>query len=596
MATLRPAERTTIERFLGMSGGYVLDLGNAAFREFVRDSTGRDIECGAYDSGSNSKARRLRKFFEVEPDETIGGLLRDLAEHRSAAVTPAERDDGFLRDLESVQATAARLRLPDHPLNEPAKIQLSVPYGGGPESTGEPMLLEDGTNLPEGTDYAQTVEIDGGYLVPAEHAETAHWQDQLAHLRDRLRAYREGARPVRAWLSQRNTPLPGPATAPAELRKTYSAESRQALEGFSGCRLEHAAPLRALRGGMLPTLFPFKGRHGVDITYPNGTAVPMRLGLHRQLAFFNGSNAVSEDRPLRWAALHEILRDCGKLLPKLPAGHLCAIWKAWGGTIPRYKQPNARWMEAVFEHGWGRSHGGDGAAPLRAAYDESGYCSVVLHGSGRFPHVPPSSRLDPRLNVPHYWGYPAEWHSKIDDVAAESLDLLDWMMTFDPPAAEPGPLNLFISYSHEDEGFREDLGTVINPLERARLGKVWHDRRLLPGQNLDSVIDAKLGEVDVFIYLLSRHFLGSNYCLDELDKGLARARAGQAVVVGVAVRKCDPGDHIPDELLRLPKDGLPVNDWGDADHAWADVSKNLRLLLQKLTTSPKPWTDFAPHA
>ena len=576
-----------------MGGGYVLDFGNSSFRDFVRDSVGRDIECGDYDDGSNSKARRLRKFFEVAPDDVVGTLLEDLVEHKLFSVPPAEQDEGIVRDAAQVRATAGRLRHPDHPLNWPPRIRVSPPHGGG-SAAAEFGPLADGTNLPEGTDYAQTVTIDGGYLVPAEHVETNGWRDQAGHLRDRLREFRVGSRPVRAWLSQSHTPLPGANTAPAELLRSYCAESDQLQSSFGGCRLEPATPLRAMQGGTLPTLFAFKDFRGKDLAYSSGTPVPLRLGLSRQLVFLNGSNAVSEDRPLRWAALHELLRDCGGLLPKLPAGHLSAIWKSWGGTIPRYKTPDARWVEAVFEHAWRRLHDGDGAAPTREAYIESGYASVVLHETGRFPRLPAGFSPVLKMDIPNVGGYPPTWHSKIDDLAAESLDLLDWIMTFDPPpAVEAAPLDLFISYASEDRTYRADLEGVLRPAEDESVVRAWSDPAILAGQNIDRVIDGEADRADIYVFLISKDFISSDYCRTrEFKRAKARAKNGEAAMIGILVRDCDWQAVFPRNLRILPTGLKAVKDWPDQDHAWKDISINLRKTFAHLHGRPKPWMTY----
>ena len=66
MSDLTPIEKRALERFLDMSGGYVLNFSNLTFQEFVLDSTGYDVYDNKYNYGSGSKANQLRGFWKTE--------------------------------------------------------------------------------------------------------------------------------------------------------------------------------------------------------------------------------------------------------------------------------------------------------------------------------------------------------------------------------------------------------------------------------------------------------------------------------------------------------------------------------------------------
>jgi hypothetical protein len=78
MSDLSFVERRKFEQLLGMGTGYVLDFSNRTFREFVLDSTGRDIFDSRYDYASGSKANRLRAFWQKEDNALVGKLMNDL--------------------------------------------------------------------------------------------------------------------------------------------------------------------------------------------------------------------------------------------------------------------------------------------------------------------------------------------------------------------------------------------------------------------------------------------------------------------------------------------------------------------------------------
>ena len=81
MAALSYNERRRLEKFLGMSSGYVLDFSDRTFEEFVRDAVGVNIHDEKYTTHGTSKANKLRRFWEVEDDYTAGRLLDRLIDY-----------------------------------------------------------------------------------------------------------------------------------------------------------------------------------------------------------------------------------------------------------------------------------------------------------------------------------------------------------------------------------------------------------------------------------------------------------------------------------------------------------------------------------
>ena len=80
MANLKPIEKKFFEDIFDMETGYVLDFTNITFAEFFRDTVGIDIYDDKYAFNGNSKAKRLRAFWEIESDEIVGKVLKELVE------------------------------------------------------------------------------------------------------------------------------------------------------------------------------------------------------------------------------------------------------------------------------------------------------------------------------------------------------------------------------------------------------------------------------------------------------------------------------------------------------------------------------------
>ncbi len=81
MSDLTYFEKQTIERFLEMDSGYVLDFSNRTLQEFLAETLRIDIYSDKYDYGSGSKANRIRGFLKVESNYNAGLLLEKLCEY-----------------------------------------------------------------------------------------------------------------------------------------------------------------------------------------------------------------------------------------------------------------------------------------------------------------------------------------------------------------------------------------------------------------------------------------------------------------------------------------------------------------------------------
>lgn len=80
MSDITFLEKTTVESLFGMKTGYVLDFSDRTFQEFILAATDRNILDSKYNFNSGSKANRLRAFFKIESNFTVGILLTKLLE------------------------------------------------------------------------------------------------------------------------------------------------------------------------------------------------------------------------------------------------------------------------------------------------------------------------------------------------------------------------------------------------------------------------------------------------------------------------------------------------------------------------------------
>ena len=81
MSSLQITDRHSLEKFLEMSSGYVLNFSDFTFGEFVFESTGLEIHAERYTNEGTSKAKKLRAFWKLERDHVVGKLLLALIDY-----------------------------------------------------------------------------------------------------------------------------------------------------------------------------------------------------------------------------------------------------------------------------------------------------------------------------------------------------------------------------------------------------------------------------------------------------------------------------------------------------------------------------------
>jgi hypothetical protein len=78
LATLTTTEKQVLEKLLQMGSGYVLNFSDRTFGEFFRDDLQIDIYDPKYKYASGSKANRMRGFWQVADDASVGRCIGHL--------------------------------------------------------------------------------------------------------------------------------------------------------------------------------------------------------------------------------------------------------------------------------------------------------------------------------------------------------------------------------------------------------------------------------------------------------------------------------------------------------------------------------------
>jgi hypothetical protein len=144
-------------------------------------------------------------------------------------------------------------------------------------------------------------------------------------------------------------------------------------------------------------------------------------------------------------------------------------------------------------------------------------------------------------------------------------------------------LDVFISYSHKDDEFRERLDVHLSLLKRQGIIRVWHDRRIGAGKDIHGEISENLETADIVLLLISPDFLASDYCYDrEMGRAMERHLDGSARVIPVILRVCDWHSALFGHLRAVPRDGRAITKFSDRDEGYNEVAEAIRDVATEL--------------
>jgi internalin A len=144
-------------------------------------------------------------------------------------------------------------------------------------------------------------------------------------------------------------------------------------------------------------------------------------------------------------------------------------------------------------------------------------------------------------------------------------------------------LSLFISYSHKDDLFRDELRGALTAHERKGDLVAWDDTRIIPGQKWESEILGKLERASIIVLLLSNDFIRSDYCIQkEMKRALERDHAGECAIVPIVVRACQFTQLEVGKIQAILPNGKSVKQHRDRDAAWLQVTKHLDGVIAQL--------------
>jgi hypothetical protein len=149
------------------------------------------------------------------------------------------------------------------------------------------------------------------------------------------------------------------------------------------------------------------------------------------------------------------------------------------------------------------------------------------------------------------------------------------------------PINVYFSYSHKDQRYRNQLETQMTLLKREGLISTWHGHKIGAGEEREITLSRYLNTAQIILLLVSSDFIVDDDLYElEVMRAMMRHNDGEACVIPIILRPCDWHKAPFGKLQALPINGKPITDrsWRSLDEAFYDVTQGIRKVVEKLNT------------
>ena len=142
----------------------------------------------------------------------------------------------------------------------------------------------------------------------------------------------------------------------------------------------------------------------------------------------------------------------------------------------------------------------------------------------------------------------------------------------------------FISYSHQDESWKDRLVKHLKVLQMEGILEIWEDRQIGAGEDWYQEIQKAMKESEVAILLVSVDFLTSKFILGEEVPHLLKLRAKEGLKIYPVIIKPCAWKNVKwlSEMNLRPKDGKAISG-GNAYHIDTDlaaIAEEIAFIIQ----------------
>lgn len=141
------------------------------------------------------------------------------------------------------------------------------------------------------------------------------------------------------------------------------------------------------------------------------------------------------------------------------------------------------------------------------------------------------------------------------------------------------PLNLFISYSHHDKKFLDNIIKSLAVLKDNFGLYIYYDNNINAGENLWDEIDNYINKSDIYIAIISPDYLSSNSCKKEMDIIFNERKTKHKIFVPIIARECAWQDTKLSTIKLLPYDGKPIANHSKADKVYTEIYNEIKKII-----------------
>jgi|GEM_PF-1388207 len=143
------------------------------------------------------------------------------------------------------------------------------------------------------------------------------------------------------------------------------------------------------------------------------------------------------------------------------------------------------------------------------------------------------------------------------------------------------PLQVFISYSHRDEDWKNELDMHLATMKRQGLITVWQDRKIAPGSEWDDEIKKQMEQSHLIFFMVSPGFMASEYIMDkEVPLAMSLYAEGKSKVLPIFVKDVEWKGSEFGKLQGLPRDQKFLDMQPNKDQGLATVARAIRELIE----------------
>jgi len=168
------------------------------------------------------------------------------------------------------------------------------------------------------------------------------------------------------------------------------------------------------------------------------------------------------------------------------------------------------------------------------------------------------------------------------------------MTAMEVAMSEPVRDQVFISYSHKDARWRDDLLTHLKPYLRDGSITAWSDKDIQPGSRWLNEIRQALAQTRVAVLLVTPHFLASDFIHEhELTPFLNQAVTGGVTILWIPVRASSYlKSPIRDYQAMIDAEKPLASMRANRDKAWVEICQAIENAVKRLSDPSRD--DIAP--